>query len=261
MDIGSLRHGKEKLYRTISMVVGGLIWLLMLIGTMGTILFALIPLAIGLWIMERLMRVVLFGEAVRVSDKQFPEIQAIVRQCASDMKLDKVPQVFVVNSGGIANALAIKLLRTRYVILYSNLVDLLDSKQMGMVIAHELAHHAAGHTSFWIDLLMKPAYFVPFLGAAYSRSCELTADRIAAAWLQDLQSSRVALVALACGSQRFTPRLDINAFREQESMVPAVFGFLLNLFATHPRMTRRIIELEEFFQESITYAPVPQPAQ
>lgn len=262
MNLNELRHGKEKLYRTLALVIGGLIWLAVLLGTLGSVLLFLIPVAIGLFIMERVFRVVLFGETVRVSEKQFPEVHAIVRQCANDMGLDKVPQVFVVDSGGLANALAIKFLKTRYVILYSHLVDMMDARKLGMVIGHELAHHAAGHVNFWIDLIMKPAYFVPFLGSAYSRACELTADRIAAAWLRDPDSSKSALVALACGSSRFTPRINIDAFREQEGMVPPVIGFLYNIFATHPRMTRRIIELDEYFRDSVAYPhATPQAAQ
>lgn len=254
MNLSELRHGKEKLYRTIALVIGGLIWLGLVLGTVGTVLLFLIPIAISLFIAERVFQVGLFGDAVRVTEKQFPEIHAIVRQCAADMGLAKVPQVFVVNSNGIVNAVAIKFLSTRYVMLYSHLVDVLDAKKLGMIIAHELAHHAAGHTAFFVNLILKPSYFVPFLGAAYSRACELTADRIAAAWLRDLPASKSALVALACGSMRFTSRVDVEAFREQESMVPPIIGFLVNLFATHPRTTRRVIELEEFFRDSIGYS-------
>lgn len=254
MNLSELRHGKEKLYRTIALVIGGLIWVGLLLGTMGTILLFLLPVAISLFIAERVFRVALFGDSVRVSEKQFPEIQTIVRQCAGDMGLQQVPQVFVVNSSGIVNAVAIKFLKTRYVMLYSHLVDVMDAKKLGMIIAHELAHHAAGHTNFLINLILKPSYFVPFLGAAYSRACELTADRIAAAWLRDPDASKSALVALACGSMRFTPRVDVTAFREQEALVPPIIGFLVNLFATHPRTTRRVIEIDEFFRDSIGFA-------
>jgi Zn-dependent protease with chaperone function len=262
MNLSELRHGKEKLYRTIALVIGGLIWLGLLLGTVGTILLFLIPVAIVLLIAERVFRVALFGDSVRVSSNQFPEIHAILRQCAGDMGLQQIPQVFVVNSNGIVNAVAIKFLRTRYVMLYSHLVDVMDAKKLGMIIAHELAHHAAGHTNFLINLILKPSYLVPFLGAAYSRACELTADRIAAAWLRDLEASKSALVAIACGSMRLTPRVNVSEFREQEALVPPIIGFLVNLFATHPRTTRRIIEIDEFFRDSLGHAaPVSQAAQ
>jgi len=94
------------------------------------------------------------------------------------------------------------------------------------VIAHELAHHAAGHTAFWRNLLIKPAFFIPFLGAAYSRACELTADRVAAAWLRDPAASKSALILLASGSLRFRKQVDLQAFREQERLVPPFFGWL-----------------------------------
>lgn len=254
MKLGSLRHNKEEIYGTIAMVVGGLFWLMLLFGTSGGILFTIIPLAITLFIADQVFRVVIFGDAVRVSERQFSDINGLVRQCASDMGLDRVPHVFVVNSAGMANALAVKFLSTRYVILYSQLIDLMDAKKMGMVVAHELAHHAAGHVNFWKKLLMVPAHFVPFLGAAYSRACELTADRIAASWLRDHEASKSALLALACGSMRLSQNLNIEAFREQEAMVPPIIGFIYNLFSPHPRMTSRIIELDEFFRDSVGYS-------
>lgn len=250
MNVASLRHEKEKIYRLISIIIGALIWLGILLGTFGTVIMFLIPMAISLFIAERMMRVVLFGHALRVSENQLPEVYAIVKQCAQDMSLQQIPTVFVVDSGGLANALAVKFLRTRYVILYSHLLDMLDQKQIAMIIGHELAHHAAGHTGFWLNLLMMPSLVVPFLGGAYSRARELTADRIGAAWVSDPEASKLALVALSCGSLRFTPRLQINAFREQENQVPAIFGFLMNLYATHPRTTKRIIELDEFFRQA-----------
>ncbi len=199
----------------------------------------------------------LFGSAVRVSSTQLPHIDQMLRKCAADMKLTELPTTFVVGSNGAVNALAVRFLRARYVILYSELVDLLPERQLSMVIAHEVAHHAAGHINFWKSLLMKPAIFVPFLGAAYSRACELTADRIAAVWVGDAEASKAALVAIACGSARMAPQVNTQAFREQEAMVPAFFGFLMKLFSTHPRMTRRVIEIEDYFQRAPSHLRAP----
>ncbi len=262
MNLSALRHSKEALYRTVALVAGGLIWLLLLLGTVGSILLFLVFAGISLFITERIFQAQLFGHTVRVTEKQFPEIYAIVQKCAGDMGLKTVPQVFVVNSNGLINAIAIRFLSTRYVILYSHLVDVMDAKKLSMVVAHELAHHAAGHTNFFVNLVMGPSYFVPFLGAAYSRARELTADRIAAAWLRDLEASKAALVALACGSIKYASQVDVAAFREQEASVPPIIGFLVNLFATHPRTTRRVIELDDFFRDSPHYmGPQSQAAE
>lgn len=251
MDIGALRHPKETAYGIIAMIFGGLVWAGLVIGTFGLFLLFLIPVAIVFFIAERFMRAALFGNSVLVTEKQFPDVHSIVQGCTKDYGLIAPPTVFVVNSAGTTNALAIKFLKKQYVLLYSETVDLMaasgDAGKLKMIIGHELAHHAAGHVNFFKNLLLKPAFFVPFLGAAYSRACELSADRISSAWVGDEKSCKGALVDMACGSDKLSAGINLDAFKEQEALVPPIIGFLHELFATHPRMTRRVIEIERYF--------------
>lgn len=251
MDISKLRHEKENMYLPIVLVIGGLVWAGIILGTLGMIFVFLIPLAIVLFIAERMMRAILFGNAVQVTEKQFPDIHNVVKRCASDLGLDSLPAVFVVNSGGATNAVAVKFLKNRYVILYSEIVDLMnatgDTNRLKMIIGHELAHHAAGHVNFFRNLIIKPAIFIPFLGAAYSRARELTADRISCAWVGEEKSCKEALIDIACGSDILSNSINIEAFKDQEMLVPPIIGFLHELFATHPRLTRRVIEIERYF--------------
>jgi Zn-dependent protease with chaperone function len=117
-----------------------------------------------------------------------------------------------------------------------------------MVVAHELAHHAAGHMNFWVNLLMKPANLVPFLGSAYSRACELSADRIAASCIpQRREAAITAMICLASGSQMLTGQTSIAAFRAQEQQIPGGFGFVQEVLSSHPRMTKRIAAIEAFY--------------
>lgn len=118
--------------------------------------------------------------------------------------------------------------------------------ELSTIIGHELAHHAAGHTSFLRNLLIWPGRIVPFLGGAYGRACELTADRIGLALTGDLQAAQNALIAITSGSQSLADQTDIEAFIRQENDIPSVMGFVHKVFSTHPRMTRRVIELQNY---------------
>lgn len=252
ISVNELRHPKEKLYRLICMIVGGMIWAGLLLGTVFSILFMLLPLALILWIAGRFFRATLFGNSVLVNEQQYAELNAIVQEVGQKLSLKRVPDTFVVNAGGLTNALAVKFLSTQYVLLFSSLVDLLwedkNTDRVRMIVAHELAHHAAGHVNFWIGLLMKPAMFIPFLGAAYNRSCELTADRIAAACVPTSRDAAVtAMITLASGSQVLTPHTSVEAFKRQEQQIPMVFGFLQEILSSHPRMTKRILAIEQFY--------------
>ena len=117
------------------------------------------------------------------------------------------------------------------------------------IIGHEIAHHAAGHVHFWKDLIRKPAYFIPFLGAAYSRSREFTSDRISAMWVGNKTQYQEAMVVLACGSDNLSKAVNVETFTKQELEVPRFFGFLQEILSSHPRMTRRIIELDRYLSQ------------
>ena len=248
IDIQSIRHEKEKLYFSICVIIGVILWLLIIVGTIGIIFIYGLFMALGLWITQQIFKAVIFGNAVRVTEEQYPQINEIVKNNCSELGLVTAPDVFIVNGQGVVNALAIKFLSRKYVLLFSDLVDLMlkreEINELKMIIGHELGHHAAGHTSVFRNLLIGPAKFIPFLGPAYSRACELTSDRIGYKLTEDVEASKRALISIASGSESLASDVNIEAFKNQESQIPPFFGFLHEIFGTHPRMTKRIIEIE-----------------
>lgn len=246
------RHPKEKNYYTFAAIVSGLLWILLIpiigFGSLFVLMY-IIPLVIISWLMSLYFKAVLFGDCVHVNDNQYPEIHDIVVDYAEKLRIP-APTVFVYNSQGMANAAAVRFFRKKYVLLDSGLVDLMlhkDKKdELAMIIGHELAHHAMGHTSFWKHLLLFPSKIVPFLGAAYSRACELTADRVGYNLVGNLDSAQNALVSLASGAATLTDQTNIKAFVQQERQIPDLMGFVHKLYSSHPRMTKRIIEITRF---------------
>jgi Zn-dependent protease with chaperone function len=245
IEINSLRHEKEKTYLTIMQIVGGLFWLIITFGTLGIILIWLLFFAFVLWLTGLYFKAVIYGDSVKVTAKQYPEIHKLLVEHAQKLNLIEIPEVFIYNGSGLVNAFAVK-----YVILMSDLVDLMlkrnKMEELSMIIGHELGHHAAGHTNPWRNLLLKPATFIPLLGAAYGRACELTADRIGYAVTKNLPAAQNALVALALGSESLANDTDIEEFLLQENEIPELMGFIHKIFSTHPRTTRRVIELSKF---------------
>lgn len=247
MNINEFRHPKESIYRSICMIIGGLIWAALLFSTTFLALLFLLPIALFSWVSQKFFQASIYGNSVHVNNDQYKEINDLTQSLAQQLQLKQIPEMFIINSNGKINALAIKFLSSKYVILYSNLVDLMwcdhNQGKLRTVIAHELAHHAAGHINFWTNLLMKPALFIPFLGAAYKRSCELTADRIAAIMVGNEADTTAALITIASGSNRLIAQTSQQAFLNQERNVPRFFAFLRESMSSHPRMTRRIIAI------------------
>lgn len=259
IDIDDIRHEKEKTYFIIKMVFSCLIWILafsliVIFGlTIPVILVGslfLLGIVIILWVFSLSFKAVLYGNSVKVNTNQYPEIHKIASEFSQRLGLASTPDIFICNSNGLVNAIAIKILSKKYVLLLSSLTDLMlatsNTKALSMIIGHELGHHGAGHTNFWKNLFLKPASFIPFLGAAYNRACEFTADRIGFVLSDSLIESQNALVFLALGSERLTSSVNVAEFCAQENEVPEFIGFIQKIFSGHPRTTKRVLEITSF---------------
>jgi Zn-dependent protease with chaperone function len=258
IDINSLRHGKEKFYGFIMMVVGCAVWVIALflivnsivngyIAQIAPIILYVILLWIVSYIAPALLRAYMFGHYVLIGPNQFPDLHRMVVEGAAAVRLDTPPMAFVYNSHGVMNAMALRLIgRSRYIWLTSALIDADNDEQVRFVIGHELGHHAAGHLDTLPSLLKLPGHFIPLLGAAYSRGRELTCDRIGLAVSGNLDASRTALQMLACGSAKLNATMNAQAFQAQEKMVPHLAGWLLHILSHYPRLTRRTEALAEW---------------
>lgn len=252
MDLNSLRHEKERAYFIIAAVISVLIWLAIIwFAWIYLILVGLVSL-----ITSQYYKAMLYGNAVKVKSSQFAAINSIVNESAAKLKLTTIPEVFVLSGQGALNAVAIRMLTGKYVLLYGELMDLMLQRgqidEVKMIVGHELAHHALGHVSVWKNLLLVPARIVPLLGTAYSRACELSADRAGMVLSGNPEASRRALLALTLGCKALAEEVDISSFQEQENNMPVFMGFLHEVISTHPRMTRRIIELTAWKDRSLS---------
>jgi len=261
---------KEKVYLTICFIVSGLIWFFVLflpikaymaIASMTLysipLLFLLILLLMH-WVTREFFKAHIFGNSIRVNEMQFSEVYKIGLEMAKKLGVERVPYIFIANEEGRINALAIRFIGNAYVVLYASLVDLMLKrnaiKELRFIIGHELAHHAAGHVNVWKEIFIYPALRIPFLGKAYRRACELSADRLALVVSGDLKQTQKALIALACGSESLSSKSNIVAFMNQEVEFLLFFGFLREIISTHPRITKRVICLENFSKTASLYS-------
>lgn len=253
VETSRMIHEKEKFYQVLMGIFGVVLWIILLVGTFGLILIFGLIFSLFRYLIGQYFKAGIYGDSVKVNGKQFPEINNLARILAQRLNMHTVPDIFICNGNGLINAAAISFLSSRYVILQSDLVDLMLKRnridELSMVIGHEFGHHSAGHTSSWKSLLYAPAKVIPLLGPAYGRACELTADRIGFALTKNLKASQNALVSIALGSQSLANTINISEFQGQEYEIPELMGFLHKLFSTHPRMTKRVLELEKFYHE------------
>lgn len=256
--VEQMRHSKERRYGRLMMICGGVLWGLLELMLLASILtgqsvtLALLLYGLVIWgaieIGKILTHAYIYGHYVLIGPEQFPELHQMVSDGAAHIGLPEAPKAFVFNSAGLIKAFALRLMGGRYVWLTSALIDAETDAQVRFAIGHELGHHAAGHLDWRMNLLRLPGWIVPFLGAAYSRSRELTCDRIGAYLAQDLEAARSALQALACGSARLNAAMNYEAFEAQENMVPPIAGSIVHIFSDSPRLSARVDELTRYFQ-------------
>jgi Zn-dependent protease with chaperone function len=181
------------------------------------------------------------GNAIQVSEKQFPQLYRLTVTHARHLGLKEVPAVYVLQSGGILNAFATRFSGRDFVIINSDVLELaLDQGEaaVGFIVGHELAHLWRGHLRHrWLTM---PARFLPYLGAAYSRACEYTCDRIGASCQPEGAIS--GLLALAAGKQ-LHPHVDVREFAAQAQRDQSFWIKRAELMSSHPLLTKRVAAL------------------
>jgi Zn-dependent protease with chaperone function len=213
---------------------------------------------------ERALRLTYLAGAVKVSERQFPHIYALVRDGAYILDLPDVPEVYVMQSP-LVNAMAIGRDRP-FIVVTTGLVNLHDEEELRWVIGHELGHILSGHAVYrtmlliLIRLSMRIAWMpIGYLGLRaiiwgleeWFRKSELSCDRAGLLAGQDVDAARRALMKLAGGPQ--LSELNPDAFREQAheyDAVPDLRDSVLKLMQltgnTHPFAVVRFAELDHW---------------
>ena len=213
---------------------------------------------------ERALRLTFLAGAVKVSERQFPHIHALVRDGAYILDLPDVPECYVIQSP-IVNAMAIGRDRP-FVVVTTGLVNLHDEEELRWVVGHELGHILSGHAVYrtmmliLIQLAARIAWMpIGYLGLRaiiwgleeWFRKSELSCDRAGLLAGQDVDAARRALMKLAGGP--YLSELNPDAFREQAheyDAVPDLRDSILKILQlqgnTHPFAVVRFAELDQW---------------
>ena len=248
VDLSELVHPKERIYYALCLTISLLVyaWAIFALASGNPVAGAMIVYAgmfgVGFWMLHALFLGRLRGNAVRVSERQLPDLHEIVVEQCRALAMD-VPDVFVTQAGGILNAFATKFFRRRFVILYSEIVEL--AREQGepavrFVVAHELAHIKRRHLNR--QWLIFPATLIPFLGSAYSRAREYTCDRFGARLVPDGAVS--GLLVLAAG-KRLYREVDTNEYVRQTNTEGGFWFWLAEKTSTHPNLTKRVAAVRQ----------------
>lgn len=154
--------------------------------------------AISALLRERQHRLLYLASGVRTDNRQFPELHAMLEDCARILDTDSVPELFVIQDPSV-NAMTIGM-DSPFIVVNTGLLELLDEQEQRFVIGHELGHALSGHAVYrtmLMHLLRLAGSFgwVPIGGWAlramvaalmeWQRKSELSGDRAGLLCVQD----------------------------------------------------------------------------
>lgn len=187
------------------------------------------------------------GNAIKITPKQFPDIYEVLAKESQTLGLKRIPDAYVWQRGGLLNAFTLRFIGTHYVVVYSDVLAEAykkDKATVAFIIGHELGHVKRRH--FVKKLFLLPSSLIPFLGAAYSRACEYTADNFGAFLSPD---GAVTGIMLLAAGPHLTAKVDATQFTIQEETEGGFWHWFSEKVASHPNLTKRVIALRAIYPE------------
>jgi Zn-dependent protease with chaperone function len=210
---------------------------------------------------ERRTRQIVIGNAVRLGERQIPQVWSQYVECVSVLDLTRTPDLYVINDPEV-NAMAIGA-KTPIVVVNSSLLGSYTPAETQAVLAHEVGHVLSEHTYYTTALVLLHQFMkgalpkslllgLPVRGMYYAllewaRAAEMSSDRAAALVMGDPLVPCHVLMRLAGGA---LPGMNFDAFLEQadayedeDDLFSRQARFWSELSLTHPVAVRRVKEL------------------
>jgi len=208
---------------------------------------------------KQVWRSELLGNSVKVSDRQFPRLQRIAKECADTLHIP-TPQLYIVANASL-NAATYGTHDESFIMVHSALIDHYTDEELRMVIGHECGHIHNKHVVYLTALhyLTEMAgVFVrwavqPALLAlnAWSRRAEITCDRAGMLCSKDLDVSTKAMTKLVLGSRKLYEEFNMDAFLEQYEEGKDGVGKYMEVFASHPWLPKRVLAMRVFAESAL----------
>jgi Zn-dependent protease with chaperone function/competence protein ComGC len=240
LSAGSLNASKEGTYFTFVLIISILFWLVIVLTIFG--MFYALLIGLFLWLGNGLLVALLRSEAVRVDERQLPELHKTFLEVCRQLGITTPPKLYVLQAGGMLNAFATRFAGRDFVVVFSDFLEALGSSspEMKFVLGHEIGHIKSRH--ILKQIFLGPGMLFPLVGPAYRRAWETSCDRFGAYAAQDVEGSVRAMLTIT-GGREHGRHLNAEAFAEQHRDERGFFVSLHELTSTYPTLSRRVTDL------------------
>jgi hypothetical protein len=225
------------------------------IGATAALVFAVVILT---YLASRLRRVgqmaFLRGHAVELSDKQYPDLLARVRQVAKRLDLATPPDAYLYDRGCSAASFSLSDGGRDIVALNAELAGAFSEHPgaLDFFIGYEIGWRQHPLTRWWAWLA--PARVLPLLGPAIGRARIYTADRFGLLACRAKADAALALAVFASGPRRWRS-FNIAHFAAQSASATNPMIALMELTQPEPWLSRRIAHLRAVATDNPAVVP------
>lgn len=219
---------------------------------------------------ERGIRLLFQGNAVRVGPTQYPLLWGQhIENCAT-FGWERIPELYVTQTP-VFNAGAYGI-DDPFIVIHSSALELLDSDETRVLLAHELGHVMSGHSLYrtMAEIMLLVSFgALPLLASIvllpvriafleWYRKSELSADRAGLLGSQDLAATMRLFMKMAGGGNTANIRpgdLNLEPFLQQANEYASsnegldlVYKIVNTLALTHPMNVVRAAEVQRWVQ-------------
>ncbi|KKM67110.1 hypothetical protein LCGC14_1474470 [marine sediment metagenome] len=233
-----LVYKHEKPLFRIAIILSTLFWIALTIGTFGILLIYLLLGYVFFLFAHSAFISHLKGTGVKISAEQYPDLyEKLVNSC-NKIGLDDIPEAYLLRTD-FFNALATKFLGRHFIVLFTDVVDALESQPSAVdfYIGHELGHIHRKHLTW--NAFILPAMVLPLLGSALRRAEEYTCDRYGVACCQSEDDIKAAISAIAAGDTRWKS-MNVQSYLSQISYTNGFWMSFNELTSDYPWLTKRM---------------------
>ena len=247
---------RERTLFIVILIFSCLVWLLCIV-TIAPIIGLLVA-AFFLWFAHGLLIGRIKSEAVRLDINQAPGLSQVFANVCSRLNLARVPDLYLMQAGGVLNAFATRFCARDFVVLYSDILEAYgpDSGEIKFLLGHEIGHIRSRH--ILKNMLLLPGLFLPLLGSAYNRACESSCDRHGA-FASENEAASVRAMMILSGGKEVGRDLLAEAFSNQHHKSRGFFVSLHEVFSSYPTLSKRVSDLLDLQKHQTTPRPSRNP--
>jgi hypothetical protein len=191
------------------------------------------------------------GNSVRLSEKQFPEVYATLKDHCRRLGMSRVPELFL-TAGGIAPfSVTYSSWRENYIVLHQVLFDVVESKVADVIsftLAHELGAVRLNQTAVWNEMLLTYVSAIKWFRYPLERARTYSRDRYGAA----LSPTGFRGLLINAVGRRLMDNVDIPDYLSQARQYRGFWAGVNAFFEPKPQVFSRLNQLKA---AGYTYKP------